>query len=167
MTTKLSSAKVLSHVLSSIVFLNEVAEQIAEQATDNPDLSHDQRMYRVNNLDRSTKEFQSAISISLNPKNWSRFEKRRIDTEYMSKPILDGEIGINDSGEIDDGLLALSNDVWVNNKKAKKFLPFARRFEFVLPANSKEEMGCCADYTLVVWTTYDDSQIIGWSVSSD
>jgi len=165
--TKLSSAKVLSHVLSSIVFLNEVAEQMAEQSVDDPDLSHDQRLARINSLDRSTEEFQRAIQMALNPDNWSRFSKSRIDTEYVSKPILDGEIGIEDSGEIDEGLLALCDNVWSDNKKAKKFLPFVRKFEFALPADSKDDYGCVADYTLVIWTTYDDSQIIGWSVSSD
>jgi hypothetical protein len=69
------------------------------------------------------------------------------------------DIGVCDFGEINEPLLAKALEDWKTSGQIKKYLPVHRTFTF------SKDVG--ADHSMDIWTTYDDTEIIGWSVQSD
>jgi hypothetical protein len=155
--SKLSTQMLLKHVCLSNEYTTAVATSMAKGVFNPGKNSYEPEP------DKTSKEYLDGLKDAMNPKLWKRCSKERLFMEPKNERLGRKEsfydIGIVDYGEINEPILAKALHSWNDSGQIKKYLPIHRKFEF------SKYMG--ADYMMDIWTTYDDIEIIGWSVQLD
>jgi hypothetical protein len=104
-----------------------------------------------------------------NKKNWKRNMKVRLDLEPLTYGCTIEEVfelSSKDWGDVNETELKLALQLY-KNSPIKNNLPLVRDYMLESYLHQKNVEYTLGDFTLEVWSTFDDMKIIGWTMSVD